>query len=195
MMRKSLWIISALLLSATIVAPKADADALVTINFSETTVLNGTAAGTITGIPLTFESSDEILTIAIDWADTGTANFPFPLVYGAEDNIVLDDGVTSAVCNYLYQNGPSSYYTVDCDTLEAPYVSSVTYAGNWGSATIGFAGSEPITIDSTFTEQTIVSEGSSFSFLGLGLVGLGLMIARQKRICPVYQHITSTHCL
>jgi hypothetical protein len=179
-MRKFWWIGSLLL--AAICAPTASADTLVTLNVSETTVLNGTAQGTITGVPLTFETSNEILSISIDWADTGTANFPYPIVYGAEDNIVLGGSLVNSVCNYLVQNGPSSYYTVDCDGLEAPYVSSVTYSGNWGSAEIGFAGSEPITIDSTFTKQTIVTEPSSLSSLGLGLVGLGLVLVVRKRI-------------
>lgn len=184
-MRKGLWLIP--LLIAAIGAPNARADAVVTINFSETTILNGTTAGINTGVPLTFETGDEILTIAIVWADTGTANFPFPLVFGAEDNVVLDDGMASSVCNYLYQSGPSSFYTVDCSTLEAAHVSSVTYAGNWGSATIGFAGSEPITIDSTFTERTVVPEPGTLALVGLGLVGLGFTVAMRRRIaCAIH---------
>ena len=183
-MRKSLCII-VLLLAATC-APTASADAVVTLNFSETTVLNGTAQGTVTGIPLTFETNYEILSIAILWGDTGTANFPFPLVYGAEDNIVLGGVPVSSVCNYLVQTGPSSFQAVDCSTstLEAPFVSSVTYAGNWGSATIGFAGSEPITIDSSFTERTITPEPSNLSSLGFGLLGIGLWWLMRKR-CPL----------
>src|SRR5271167_130139 len=179
-MRKSLCIIPSLLLLAAIGAPSASADSLVTLDFSLTTVLNGTAQGTITGVPLTFETNYEILSIAIVWADTGTANFPFPLVYGAEDNVVLGGSPVDSVCNYLVQSGPSSYNAVDCNTLVAPYVSSVTYAGNWGSAEIGFAGSEPIKIDSNFTARTITPEPSSFSSLGLGLVGLGLMVVMRK---------------
>ena len=190
-MRKSLWVIASTLLLVAACAPTASADAVVTINVSETTVLNGTAQGYVTGIPLTFETNYEILTIAILWADTGTPNFPFPLVYGAEDNIVLDEGFVSSVCNYLVQTGPSTFQVVDCskNTLEAPYVSSVTYAGNWGSAEIGFAGSEPITIDSTFTQRTITPEPSSFISLCFGLVGLGWMLARRKWIHRGYPQV------
>lgn len=181
-MRKTLCVIA--ILMATICAPSASADAVVTVNFSETTVLNGTAQGTITGIPLTFETNNEILSIAIFWTDTGTSNFPFPLVYGAEDNIVLGGVSVNSVCNYLVQTGPATYSAVDCGKLGAPDVSSVTYSGNWGSAEIGFAGSEPITIVSTFTQRTIVPEPGSLSSLNFGLLGLGLIVAMRKRITP-----------
>lgn len=189
-MRKSLWLILTVVF-LPVWPPAASADAVVTINFSETTFINSTTAGNVTDVPLTFETDHEILSIAILWADTGTANFPFPLVYGAEDNVVLDDGAVSSVCNYLYQSGPSSYYAVDCPTgtLEAPYVSSVTYAGNWGSATIGFAGSEPITINSTLTQQTIVPEPRSLSLAGLGLIGL-MMVGMRKRMSRSHPHAT-----
>jgi hypothetical protein len=72
---------------------------------------------------------------------------------------------------------------VDCPTgvLEAPFVSTVTYSGNWGSAEIGFAGNEPITIDSTFSQQTITPEPEGVTLLGLGLVGLASMAAMRRR--------------
>src|SRR5262249_178083 len=109
---------------------RAKADAVVTINFAETTVLNGGAQFYDTGIPLTFKTDHEILSIAILWADTGTSNFPFPLVYGAEDNIVLGGILVDSVCNYLVQTGPSSFTAVGCNTLQAPFVSSVTSSGH-----------------------------------------------------------------
>jgi hypothetical protein len=161
----------------------ASADAVVTLNFNETTVLNGTANETSTGIPFTFETKFEILTVVINWADTGTANFPFPIVFGAMDNIVLDGDLMSSVCNYLIQTGPDTFQAVNCPTgaLEAPFVSTVTYSGNWGSAEIGFAGNEPITIDSTFSQRTISAEPSSFISLLLGLVGLASIVAIRRR--------------
>ena len=156
-------------LLATSLAFSAKADELVTINFQETNVLN--CSGLETDIPLTFSTGCEVLSIAIDWASTGTPNFPFPLVYGAEHAVVLGTLVDS-VCNYLVQTGPSSYSAVDCTTptLQGPYVSSVTYSGNWGSAEIGFVGTEPITIDSTFKEITITPEPSVFLLLAAGII-------------------------
>ena len=181
--RKSLCLLSLLWIAVGATNARADA-ALVTLNFDETTVLDGTTQGIVTGVPLTFETNNEILSIAIDWADTGTANAPFPQVYSFEDNVVLGTTPVDSICNYLYQNGPSSYYTVDCTTLATPYVSSVAYSGAWGSVEVGFGGTVPITIASTFTQQTIVPEAGSLRLLCLGLVGLSLMVAMGKRIPP-----------
>lgn len=171
-MGKFLWIIPLLYISTC--APAAKADEVVTLNFTETTFIDSTTRGIVTGIPMTFKTSNEILSVAIDWADTETPNMPYPDVYGAEDNNVLGGTLVNSACNDLVQSGPSSYYAVDFGTLNAPYMSSVTYSGDWGSAEVGFAGSEPITIDSTFTQRTVISEPSSLSSLGLGLIGIGL---------------------
>jgi hypothetical protein len=183
-MRKPFYVFCLAFAAASVAASTAHADSVVTITVNETTVLNGTAQGTDTGVPLTFETNDEILTIGIDWAATGTANFPFPAVFGAEDNIVLDDGFTSSVCNYLVQTGPSSFQAVDCPggVLAGPFVSTVTFSGNWGSAEIGFVGNEPITIDSSFVQRTITPEPGSVTLLGIALGALALMTAKQTRI-------------
>ena len=171
-------------LFATSLAFSAKADELVTINFHETNVLNCT--GLNTGIPLTFTTGCEVLSIAINWASTGTPdlipNGPFPIVYGDELNIVLGTLVSSE-CGYIVQTGPSSYSVVGCTTptLQGPYVSSVTYSGNWGSAEIGFVGTEPITIDSTFQETTITPEPSVFLLLAVGIVTTFAAYLSRKR--------------
>ena len=155
---------------AAVLAYSTKADEIVELNIQETNVLNGT--GLNTGIPLTFSTGHEVLSIAIFWVNTGTANFPFPNVFGAEDNIVLGGKLVNSVCNYLGQTGPSSFAAVDCTTptLQAPFVSSVTYSGNWGSAEIGFAGNVPITIESTFSERTITPEPSVLALLAAGIL-------------------------
>ena len=180
-MQKYSWFI--LLVAMASGTPDARADAVVTLDFNETTVLNGTAQGAVTGVPLTFETSHEILSIAIDWADTGTANFPYPLVYGAEDNIVLDGVQMSSVCNYLVQTGPSAFQAMDCPTgtLQAPYLYSATYSGAWGSAEIGFAANVPIIANSTFEHQTITPEPGSTGLLGITLVGLVSIVTFRRR--------------
>jgi hypothetical protein len=166
-------------------AARADSE-VVNLTFTETTVINGTTQGIDPGAPLFFEANDEILSIGIDWAATGTANFPFPEIFGAEDSITLDDGFTSSVCNDLVQTGASSFQAVDCPggTLTGPFVSAVTFSGNWGSAEIGFAGNEPIIIDSTFMQRTIIPEPSSATLLGIGMVALASLLARGRRIPP-----------
>jgi len=152
------------------------ADSEVSINVNEITVLNGTANEMTSNVPLFFATKFEFLTIAINWADTGTPNFPFPAVFGAMDDIVLDGGFMSSVCNYLVQTGPNTFQAVACNggTLEAPFVSLVAFSGNWGSAEIGFAGNEPIDIESSFSQTTITPEPSTIFLLTLPIL-LGLM--------------------
>ncbi len=161
------------LLAASVAASTARADSVVTLTVTEITVINAPVQSINTGVPLTFESNDEILSIGIDWAATGTANFPYPAVFGDEDNVMLDEGFSSSVCNDLVQTGASSFQAIDCPggVLAGPFVSTVTFSGNWGSAEIGFAGNEPIIIDSTFMQRTITPEPQRDA-LGIGLVGL-----------------------
>ena len=184
-MRKPFYIF-VLVCAASAGASAANADSAVTLNFSETTVINGTTQGIDPTVPLTFETNDEILSIGIDWAATGTANFPFPAVFGAEDSITLDDGFTSSVCNDLVQTGSSSFKAVDCPggTLAGPFISTVTFSGNWGSAEIGFAGNEPISIESTFMQRTITPEPDGATLLEIGMFALASLIAWRRRFPP-----------
>ena len=185
-MRKPCYVLCLAFAAASVTASTARADSVVTLTVTEITVINAPVQSINTGVPLTFESNDEILSIGIDWAATGTANFPFPAVFGAEDSITLDDGFTSSVCNDLVQTGASSFQAVDCPggVLAGPFVSTVTFSGNWGTAEIGFAGNEPIIIDSTFMQRTITPEPGSVTLLGIGLVGLASLAAGRRRFPP-----------
>ena len=162
------------------------ADEIVVINFHETNVLNGT--GFNTGIPLTFSTGFHVLSIAIDWLSTGTPdlipNGPFPLVYGDELHVVLGGTQMASECGYIVQTGPSSFGGTDCatPTLQGPFVSSVTYSGNWGSAEIGFVGTVPITIDSTFTETTITPEPGVLPLIAIGFVTMFAARLQNSRI-------------
>jgi hypothetical protein len=139
----------------------------VNIAITETTILNDPPGYWYnTGIPLTFESGNEVLAIAINWVDTGTPNFPFPTINGADDAVTLNGLDMGSVCNYLTQTGPTSFSAVDCaDLSSSPYSTSVAYSGSWGTVEIGYGGSEPITINSSFTSQTIVPEPSTLQLL------------------------------
>lgn len=150
------------------------ADEIVVVNFHETNVLNGT--GFNTGIPLTFSTGFNVLSIAIDWLSTGTPdlipNGPYPTVYGSELSVTLGGMQFGHECGYIVQTGPHSFSVSGCTTptLQGPFVSSVTYSGNWGSAELGFVGTVPITIDSTFSETTITPEPSSLALIAIGIV-------------------------
>jgi hypothetical protein len=183
MMTKLSVLLAVLFLVSTIPA-RADSTT-VTLNFEETNVLNGTGfigLGSSGAGPM-FGNGFHVLSILINWADTGTPNAPFPTVFGFEDTIVFDGQVFDSVCNTVIQTGPNSFQAVDCGSagLQAPFVASVTYSGDWGSAEIGFGAIEPITINSTFTESTITPEPSAWPMLAAGLLAVLLWHASLGR--------------
>jgi hypothetical protein len=75
----------------------------VTLNFNETNVLNGAGFSGLgsNGSGPIYGNGYEVLSIAINWADTGTPNPLYSMVYGFEDTIVLGGQVLDSVCNYL----------------------------------------------------------------------------------------------
>jgi hypothetical protein len=184
-MKVKLAVALAVLLFASAIPAYADSSTVtVTLNFNETNVLNGTGfigLGSNGSGPM-YGTGYEVLSIGINWSDTGTPNPLYSIVYGFEDTIVLGGQVLDSLCDYLVQTGPSSYQEIDCGSggLQAPYVSSVTYSGSWGSAEIGFGGTESITIESNFTQRTVTPEPSSLLLSGMGLAAL-IGLARRNR--------------
>ena len=74
------------------------------------------------------------------------------------------------------QTGASSFQAIDCPggVLAGPFVSTVTFSGNWGLAEIGFAGNEPISIESTFMQRTITPEPDGATLLEIRNVRVGV---------------------
>jgi hypothetical protein len=185
------------LLIALFLAAQAKADTLtVTLDITETTVLNGTGFVGLGAPPLTWGTGYQVLTVTTEWSvPLGAINIPFPDVYGEEWSVVLNggSGLAESICNYITQPSPNVFDFTKCPSgsLAAPFVSSVAESGSWGSFEMGFAGSEPIDIDANFVQVVETPEPSSFALTLLGLGGLLVMrkrMGRRTKSSPISPH-------